>query len=78
MLPAKFGFIWPSSFRGEDLHSLAKLNQTWQEASTVFSCIFHAGFFTFFFSQIGGARYTTELIVHIFFLTEFDCLFMGK
>jgi hypothetical protein len=59
-------------------NSLAKLNQTWQEASTVFSCIFHAGFFTFFFSQIGGARYTTELIVHIFFLTEFDCLFMGK
>jgi hypothetical protein len=34
--------------------------------------------FTFFFSQIGGARYTTELIAHVFFLTEFDCLFMGK
>jgi hypothetical protein len=53
--------------RMEPNEALAKLNQTWQEASTVFSCIFHAGFFTFFFSPIGGARYTTELIVHVLF-----------
>jgi hypothetical protein len=44
MLPAKFGSIWPRSFRGEDffnisqsekriLNFLAKWSQTWQEAS---------------------------------------------
>jgi hypothetical protein len=27
MLPAKFGSIWPSSFRGEDFLTLANQNQ---------------------------------------------------
>jgi hypothetical protein len=34
MLPAKFGSIWPSSFRGEDLFNLTLVNQK-QELSLV-------------------------------------------
>jgi hypothetical protein len=37
MLPAKFGSIWPSSFRGEDFLAVANQKQTWPPRAILFS-----------------------------------------